>query len=65
MKYEVRVCEKQYVYITVDADSMADAKLAAHKKYIANDYTIDARCTKSVSYETLYPNRNRPLGRSR
>jgi len=26
MKYEVRVCEKQYVYITVDADSMADAK---------------------------------------
>jgi hypothetical protein len=65
MEYEVRVCEKKYTYITVDAPSMTAAKLAAQQKYEAGDYTPDARGSKRVAYETLYPDYDRSFGRSR
>jgi len=65
MEFEVRVCEKKYTYITVDAPSMTAAKSVAQKKYEAGDYTADARSSNRVAYETLYPDYDRTVGRSR
>jgi len=65
MEYDVRVSEVRHTYITVNAGSMTEAKRVAQMKWEANDYEVDARHSKRVHYEALYPDYDRPLERSR
>jgi len=65
MEYDVRVSEVKHTYITVDATNMTEAKMMAQQKWETGDYTTNARSSRKVRYEALYPENIRPLERSR
>ena len=53
--YHVRIRETLEMLVTVEAESMAQAKQIAEKGYKNSDYILDASHYKGVTFETLYP----------
>jgi len=53
--YDVRIRETLEIVVTVEAESMAQAKQIAEAGYRNSDYILDASHYKGVAFEALYP----------
>jgi hypothetical protein len=58
MQYDVRIRELRQVIVTVEADSMAQAKALAQRNWNNDEYSTDLDTTRfhRATFETLYPN---------
>ena len=54
-QYDVRIRETLEMLVTVEADSMAQAKQIAARGYKNSDYVLDSSHYKGVVFEALYP----------
>ena len=58
MEYDVRIRELRQVIVTVEANSMAEAKYIAGRNWNSGEYVADVANTRyhRATFETLYPN---------
>ena len=58
MKYDVRIREVRQVIVSVEADSMAEAKAVAQWNWNNDEYSHDLATTRfqRATFETLYQN---------
>ena len=54
-EFQVRIKEMLEKTVDVKAESMAQAKEIAEKRYRDSEYILDASDFKGVAFETLYP----------